>query len=91
MRARTPKRARQERQYLRDRAVFLAEHPNCEMRLEDCTAIATEVHHMRGRDGARLLDQDYWLPGCRSCHHAVTVNPQMAYDLGLSLHRNGAA
>lgn len=88
MRARSPKRAKQERQYLRDREVFLSERPRCEMRLTDCTVWATEVHHMRGREGERLLDQDYWLPGCRPCHSYVTVNPTEAYELGLSVHRN---
>lgn len=88
---RSSKRRKQEAQYLRDRESFLAARPRCEMKLHCCTAWATEVHHMRGRVGALLLDQEWWLPGCHACHAAVTVNPQMAYDLGLSAHRNGAA
>lgn len=88
---RSSKRRKQEAQYLRDREVFLTTRSRCEMKLHCCTAWATEVHHMRGRDGDRLLDQDWWMPGCNACHHAVTVNPQMAYDRGLSVHRNGAA
>lgn len=88
MRARSPKRARQERQYLRDRAVFLDEHPNCEMRLDCCTGSATEIHHRRGRVGALLLDQSRWTGACSSCHRWVTEHPAAAYELALSEHRN---
>lgn len=91
MRARSPERARQERQYRRDRAVFLAEHPRCEMQLQDCTIWATEVHHRRGRVGALLLDQSRWTGACSSCHRWVTEHPAAAYERGLSEHRNGVA
>lgn len=89
MRARSKKRAAQERTYRRLRDAFLTARPRCEMRLECCTTWATEVHHMRGRDGDRLLVVDWWMAGCSACHRWVTEHPAEAYEKGLSLHRNG--
>jgi hypothetical protein len=48
---RSSKRAKQEAEYSVLRTAFLKEHPICEARLNECTRIATEVHHMKGRSG----------------------------------------
>ena len=87
MRARTPKRAAQEREYRKLAAQFLADHPECEC----CGGMAAEVHHRRGRRGADLLDQAHWSALCSGCHRTVTVEPAWALSVGLSEPRIGRA
>jgi hypothetical protein len=48
---------------------------------------ATEIHHMRGRVGALLLDQRYWLPVSTEAHVRITNNPKWAIKAGYSLPR----
>ena len=85
---RSKKRAKQEAQYRADRIVFLSERPLCEMRLDGCARAATQVQHLAGRSGYRLLDQSRWMPCCASCHGRVTDLEVDAYALGLAHRRN---
>lgn len=59
---------------------------------------ATEVHHMKGRDGyadqwARdngiplLLDKRFWLPVSHEAHGLITENSAWAIEMGYSLLR----
>lgn len=89
LRARSPKRAAEERSYSQARRRFLAERSRCQAALDGCSGAATDVHHMRGRDGARLLDEQWWAALCRPCHRYVTDHPEHARALGLAYHRNG--
>ena len=43
---------------------FLEANPYCQFP-KGCKARATEVHHRNGREGDRLLDEDYWAASCR--------------------------
>lgn len=88
MRPNTPKRAKQERQYRRDAAAFLAEHPRCQFPGE-CAAAATEVHHRKGRVGVLLLDQAHWSGLCHDHHAWTTEHPAAAYEMGISERRIG--
>lgn len=63
LRPQSPKRAAEQRIYLKRRAVFLAEHTLCEFPL-GCTEPATEIQHRRGRRGARLLQVEWWAGSC---------------------------
>ena len=49
---------------------------------------ATEVHHMAGRDGDRLMDQSLWLPVSREGHRRIHDNPAWAYRMGYLRRRN---
>lgn len=49
---------------------------------------ATDVHHMKGREGALLLDTRYWLPVSRLGHREITDNSAWAIRKGYSLKRN---
>ena len=69
---RTPKRARQEREYAKLRVQYLYEHPICEAQLEHCAWIATEIHHKAGRIGDLLTNTEHFCPICRNCHDYVT-------------------
>ncbi len=86
MRARSKKRAAQERVYAKLRVEFLRSRPVCEFP-SGCLNPATDVHHKAGRSGHRLNDVDHWAALCRECHDWVTVNPRGAYDLGISERR----
>ena len=88
MRAVSPKRARQLREYGKLRVAFLTGHPLCQLCEE---RNATEVHHKRGRVGADLLDVDHWAALCRHCHAYVTEHPAEAIRLGISEPRIGRA
>lgn len=87
MRARTPKRQRQERAYARLRLVWLAEHPWCER----CGAAVTDLHHKQGRDGARLLAAETFMAACNPCHRHIHMNPSESYRQGWMHSRVGAA
>jgi hypothetical protein len=85
---RSSKRASEESDYKQKRIFFLLKNPHCQAKLIGCcTHESTEVHHMRGRIGILLLDQEYWLPVCRACHAWIEVNPTLAKELNLSQSR----
>lgn len=48
---------------------------------------ATEIHHMKGRSGALLIDKRYWLAVSRKGHRFIEDNPKWAKDNGFSLSR----
>lgn len=84
---RSPKRAKEEREYNKQAKSFKLANPDCAARLKGCTGGTTDVHHMKGRDGDLLLDQHYWLPVCNHCHRWIELNPVKAKILGLSVSR----
>ena len=53
-----------------------------------CAVWASEVHHLAGRDGDRLLNEDLWAAACRPCHAYVTANPRIAYATGTAVRRH---
>jgi len=86
--SRSPKRVKQEMEYLKQRKVFLAKHSMCQAHLPQvCTKISTDVHHMKGRIGELLLDQTHWLSVCRACHYWIEMRPEAAKALGFSSDR----
>lgn len=44
-------------------------------------------HHMKGRGGEMLMNEDFWLPVCRWCHTCLTDNPSFAYEHGYSFKK----
>lgn len=83
------KRAAQLRKYVVLKKEWIAEHPFC----FPCKEIgmktkATDVHHMKGRQGGLLTDTEFWLPVCRSCHRRITDDSKWAIEQGYSLKRN---
>ncbi len=45
--------------------------------------LCEDNHHKRGKLGALLMDERYWLPVCRKLHNWIRDNPKIARDLGL--------
>lgn len=90
MRYRTPKRAAQERIY-RDRAkAFLAEHEWCEFPL-GCGRTSTEVHHRNGREGWRLLVEDWWSASCHEHNQFAETHTGEALAIGWLMRMGDAA
>ena len=86
-----PKSAKQlqrDIQYAQLRKVWIKDHAACAAKLTGCTAIATQVHHMQGREGPLLLDVAKWLPVCHRCHTWITEHSAEAIQVGLSISRN---
>lgn len=79
------KRARQLREYKPLRDKYLSEHPVCE-----CCKIhlATQCHHMAGKEGLRLLDVTRFFAVCHTCHERITRDSKWAIENGYSISRN---
>ena len=83
MRARTPKRAKQEKEYA-DVCKELDDELDRQKKLYCffCGKPLSENwihHHLRGREGALLVDKDYLVVGCFECHrqyHDLPVRKQ---------------
>ncbi len=65
---------------------FKQRHPHCMARLDGCTGITSDVHHMRGRN-IYLLDETEFLLVCRNCHSWIELHPAQAKELGFSKNR----
>lgn len=65
MRARSPKRAKEMREYIPLAKAYLAENEWCQFPL-GCGQRSQVVHHTRGRFGKRLLDRKWWKASCHS-------------------------
>ena len=80
-RARAKARGRLYRQLAKE---FLLNNPRCRR----CQSLgeyvrADQVHHLRGRLAALLLDTRYFIPLCQRCHSFVHAHPNSARESGL--------
>ena len=75
------------KEYNKERKLYLKANNQCEAKLQGCKKVATQIHHKKGRVGKLLTDVRYWLPVCEDCHRRIEDNPKMAYEKGLSLKR----
>lgn len=82
---RSPKRAKEDAQYLRARVLFLVAHSMCQAHLLGCTIYSTDVHHMwSGKDRNKyFLDENTWASLCRNCHSWIHNHPKESRELGL--------
>ena len=86
---RSPKRAKQEREYSKVRRTFLLSSPVCTAQLPNiCTHHSTDVHHKKGRIGELLTDVTFFLSVCRQCHDWIEMHPIEAKELGFSISRS---
>ena len=84
----TKSRAAQVIEYRKIRKAYLKVNPACESGpllwpMAKCSRVATDIHHMRGRIGAMLTKEAYFLPVCRTCHCYIHDNPKDARELHL--------
>lgn len=88
MRHRSPRRAAEERLYLKRSRQWL-EGKACRLHADEgLLHNAEELHHAKGRIGALLLDERYWVPLCSAAHDFVTNHPTIAEQRGYSVSRN---
>ena len=80
---RSAKRAKQESLYSSKRKMFMLAHPMCQANIPGlCTSNSTDIHHVKGRVGELLLDENYWMSVCRACHQWIETHPVEAKKLG---------
>ena len=87
MRKVSKKQSANLRQYKKVREAYLESNPNCEAKTSNCTYIAQEIHHVRGRCGNLLQDDSNFLSVCRNCHVWIENNVKEAKELGFSKSR----
>ena len=79
-------RAKRNAAYLVANKLFLAKDENkfCPVmaQLKNQTVRATEVHHINGREGKRLNDQEYWIGVSREGHQWIHSFPKEARKKG---------
>lgn len=80
------RKASEDETYSKLRKDFLTLHSTCKAMLPGCTAVATDVHHKKGR-GKYYLITSTWIPLCRICHMWVETHPIEAKELGFSEDR----
>lgn len=81
------KEKKRQAQYKLVRAYYISGHPNCEAQLNGCTLESTDIHHQKGKIGKLLIDMNFFVALCRSCHSYLEVHPKEAKELGFSLNR----
>jgi len=86
LKARSPKRQAQYDKYNPEREQFLKENPVCQ--IDGCDRESTDVHHMKKRNGVRLLDKSKWMAACRLCNSRAEDYPEWAFENGYKLHVN---
>lgn len=85
---RTKKRAADERIYnARVAELKLDENNVCAANWEGCTGCFDHNHHGRGRTGDLLLNEEFWVFLCESCHRIVELMPNKAKKEKLSFLR----
>ena len=74
-----------EKIYTKERKVYLQAYPYCEV--VGCNSESQDIHHRKGRIGALLIDSNYFVAVCRTCHTEIELNPIWAKENGYSLDR----
>lgn len=86
LRGATSKRRKQLDEYSERRRLFLLKSENlrCPVmeEIKGRAAFTTDVHHMDGREGERLLDESQWLAVSREGHDWIHAHPKQARERG---------
>lgn len=88
IRAKSKLRQEQMRQYHRQRQIYLLVHPVCEVHslvwgADPGLHYSKDIHHVRGRIGTLLLEEQFWKACCRECHDWIGLHPTLARERGL--------
>lgn len=87
IKAASKKRAKQNREYQVVRIQYLIDNPTCQMKVICSGAMATEVHHAKGKIGELLTNTNFFKATCRPCHDWELKNSAEAKEMGLSVNR----
>jgi hypothetical protein len=85
--ARSDKRVKDQKEYVKIVKSMLAENPNCEIKMEGCTGLATGLHHLRKRGPKNFLDRNNLKRSCDSCNLWVELNSKTALSKGFTISR----
>lgn len=64
---------------------YMAEHTECEAKLEGCTHNSTDLHHKHSRIGENLFK--HFLALCRVCHSKIESGGAWVYEQGFKIKR----
>lgn len=79
------RRLSQLKEYAICKLDYLKQNPKCEC----CErAKATQIHHIIGREGKRLLDKEWFAAVCMSCHNRIEQNRAWAAEHGFLVSRS---
>jgi hypothetical protein len=84
------KQSSRDVKYLKARLEFLSipENKVCNIVIpHECTIIASDVHHKKGKVGELYFDKKYFRSACRNGHNAAHDYPEQAYKTGDSVLR----
>jgi hypothetical protein len=71
------------------REEFLKQNPNCQLKLQGCSFVATTVEHRMGKAYKELyLDNSKWFASCLNCNQQIENLGKLAYEKGLKIHKN---
>lgn len=76
--------------YDRERVKYLKANRSCTIQSPICTHKATVIHHKRGREGHRYLNQAEWAASCVACNLYVEKEKAWAVANGHRLDRLAA-
>lgn len=86
----SPKQAQVTKEYGKLRKQFLSQPENkfCQAKAK-CNGKrrATDVHHLEGRSGKKMLDAKTWMAVCRDCHRHIHDNDGESLEKGLKRSR----
>lgn len=83
------KRALQNREYSKNRKIFLAKPENQICFIDGCNKKANTIEHTKGRVGLLLLDETYWKPCCLKHNLELENNPELSKKYQLSKIHGG--
>lgn len=80
------KRAAENQVYARLRKDYLEVFMVCEV--VECHRKATQIHHIKGREGDLFCDVNNFLAVCDVCHQRITIDSAWAISQGYSILRS---
>jgi hypothetical protein len=85
--ARSDKRVKDQKEYVKIVKSMLAENPNCEIKMEGCQTKATGLHHKQKRGPKNFLDRANLMRSCDNCQLFVELNSKTALSKGFTISR----
>jgi hypothetical protein len=68
-------------------SLFLKKNTTCQVNTDECTRVATDVHHRKGRGKNQIADATTWMAVCRSCHNRIESDDAWARKMGYKISK----